>query len=257
MTTDEPRWVPRSQWDPKHTNAGGRDFDPALPGVPRVGRARTRPHAREARRRLRGWRARQPARAHAPWGRPRNARVAAPCGASPGRASAAGGEARKTQRGMQADARKTREWARARHGRSRLRLAAPQPGELRQYGSPCPIRVFCVHLPASALRPSCFDARRTLLRRTPDRARKPGYHAPIRPPAAAGSSSRPEADIIACCQNPMHQFAPPVRQDNSQGRETPHAQRAVARSVLLTVSPRSAHETMARLARDRSVRYFV
>ena len=158
---------------------------------------------------------------------------------------------------MQADARKTREWARARHGRSRLRLAAPQPGEPRQCGSPCPIRVFCVHLPASALRLSCFDARRTLLRRTPDRARKPGYHAPIRPPAAAGSSSRPEADIIACCQNPMHQFAPALRQDNSQGRETPHAQRAVARSVLLTVSPRSAHETMARLARDRSVRYFV
>jgi len=94
--------------------------------------------------------------------------------------------------------------------RSRLRLAAPQPGEPRQCGSPCPIRVFCVHLPASALRPSCFDARRTLLRRTPDRARKPGYHAPIRPPAAAGSSSRPEADIIACCQNPMHQFAPPA-----------------------------------------------
>jgi hypothetical protein len=35
----------------------------------------------------------------------------------------------------------------------------------------------------------------------------------------------------------------------------PHAPEAVARPAPRTVSPQSAHETMARLARDRSVRY--
>ena len=104
-------------------------------------------------------------RAHAPWGRPRNGRTAAPCGASPGRATLL---------------RRTPDRARK-----------PGPLYLRK--------------PRSRLPPLALRA---------DRSRHhhvlPGPHAPIRPPAAAGSSSRPEADIIACCQNPMHQFAPPA-----------------------------------------------
>jgi hypothetical protein len=93
--------------------------------------------------------------------------------------------------------------------------AASHPGEPRQCGSPCPICVFCVHLPSSALNPC-------LLRRAPHAAATdPGPCAPARTPCTNSPARRRRANrasrrppLSPCCQNPMHQFPrlPPSRQ---------------------------------------------
>jgi hypothetical protein len=104
--------------------------------------------------------------------------------------------------------------------------AAPLPGEPRQCGSPCPICVFCVHLPASALNPC-------LLRRAP--------HA-----AADGPWTLRDR------QNPMHQFSPLVRQDKTAtGRQNPIHHEQLPNRRCPPSRP-ARNETMVRLARDRS-----
>ena len=89
--------------------------------------------------------------------------------------------------------------------------AAPYPGEPRRCGGPCPICVFCVHLPASALKPC-------LLRRAPHTAvTDPGPGAPARTPAPIQAASAARHD--------------------SQEQAEPHAPWPVARPALPTVSP--------------------
>ena len=69
---------------------------------------------------------------------------------------------------------------------------------------------------------------------------------------AAGS----EGTHLAACRQVTHAPIEASARACSVAAE-PHAPEAIARAVLLTVSPRSAHETMARLVRDRSGCYFI
>ena len=106
----------------------------------------------------------------------------------------------------------------------RIRGAAP-------CGGPCPICVFCVHLPASALNPC-------LLRRAPHAAATdPGTCAPARTPCTNSPACRRCAVQRAGgrqhrlrCQNPMHQFRRrPAGASSRRGGKTPCTSGAVAR----------------------------
>jgi len=157
---------------------------------------------------------------------------------------------------MQADARKTREWARARHA---FTAATCSPTARRA----APVRQPLSH--SRVLRASaCICVTSFLLRRAPHAAPPdPGPCAQARIPCTNSPACR--RWLFEQTGSRHHRVLPephaPIRAafaaDNSQGRETPHAQRAVARPALPTVSPRSAHETMARLVRDRSGCYSV
>jgi hypothetical protein len=122
---------------------------------------------------------------------------------------------------MHTDAHRWSESGTAIHGDRRK----TNPGERRRSGGPCPIGV---HRCASVVPNFCLVARRS------------------RPP-----------EVITTSRTPIPiRAAVPYARACSVAAE-PHAPEAIARAVLPTVSPRSAHETMARLARDRSVRYSI
>jgi hypothetical protein len=152
-----------------------------------------------------------------------------------------------------------------------------KPGHASAGDSPCTVTGHCHGVPPASERPTASQNAMHQFTRPPPPRRPSGPgadiiealpepHAPIYPPAAAGPSERVWGSTSSRrCQNPMQQFVRPprlgrpsglgvdivealpephapihgplFRQNNSQGRETPHVQRSVARPARPTVSP--------------------
>ena len=123
---------------------------------------------------------------------------------------------------MHTDAHRWSESGMAIHGDHRK----TNPGERRRSGGPCPIGV---HRCASVVPNSCLVARRSRL---------------------------PEGLVITTSRTPCTNSAPrPAARRRPNGR-TPCTRSSRPAGAAHRLA-RSAHETMARLARDRSVRYFI